>query len=172
MRALQAGGHAAAVAGGIENDIKSVIRRQALAKLHLGVMASHKLAAMGLLFEYGEIGPGQAGKLKHRQSDGTSADDEYTFIGLELRTLHGVAANGQSLHQGHGFQAKGLLQEGGGRGVKFGRWKAEALAHAAVAVHAEHLQGFAAVAAPTQAGAALSTIQIRLNAANRAHLQA
>ena len=103
--------------------------------------------------------PGFDGELRHRQPDGAGPDHQGKLVRLHRRALHGVRADAQRFDEGE------LVQRQGGRGMQLARRDDELLAHPAVGVDAEHLDGRAGVGLAPAAGDTFLAVDVRLDRA-------
>jgi len=157
--------HGVWIAGGVENDLEGRCVRQARDDIHAGVVLLDEFSAGGIEFEDGDGGVRGTGEFEDGEADGAGSDDENIIGGGDLGAVHGVAADGQSFDEGE------LLEVEGVAGVELGRGKEHALAHAAVAMHAEDLQCFAAVGAAALAGVAGAAVEVGLDGATVTDLE-
>jgi hypothetical protein len=155
----QRGRHGIRIAGGVEDDLEGGCVGQGRDDVHPGVVLRDELSACGVEFEDGDGGVRSAGEFENGEADGTGADDE-DIVGVgDLGAIDGVAADGECFNEGE------LLEVEGVAGMELVRGKDHALAHAAVAMHAEDLQRFAAVGAAALAGVAGAAVEVRLDGA-------
>ncbi len=108
---------------------------------------------------HGDICTRRAREGHHREADGTGPDHEHAHAGSGHGTAHGVRADAQGLDEGERVQFEH------GRSVKLTGGDMQPLTHAAVHMHAKHLNALAAVAAPAVTCLALATVQVGLDGA-------
>ncbi len=113
-----------------------------------------------------DLGAGDLKKLDYREADGTSADHQNTLAGRRLAAQDGVRTDSERFHEGE-LRVREL-----GVRVEMRGWNQEAFAHAAIDVDAEDLEAFAAVGFAAETGLAVSTVEVGINGAPVAHLNA
>ncbi len=166
---LEGAGHRSGVAGGVDDHGRQVAAaklQELLASGRAGrqgvphpELPAAKLQARGADVHHRQLHPGHLRELDHAQADRAGPDDQDRVGGLQLGPLDGVGADAEGLHQGQ------LVVGQPGRRVQLARRHAEDRAHAAVDVHAQHLELRAAVGLAAAAGDAAAAIQVRLDRA-------
>jgi hypothetical protein len=103
---------------------------------------------------------------QHRgEADRTRARDQNALAGGDVAPAHRVCTDGEELEH------RGLVEADAVRLVDEGRGHAEVLRHRAVPVHAQHLDGRAAIGLSLAAGDAVAAGQIRHHVHRVARLQ-
>ena len=168
-RVLERGGHRARAAGRVEHRrgqvaaVSAFKASRAFSFAPLIVCDAERAAAKlqpGVVdVEHDQPRPGRDDELHDRQSDRPRADHQDDFILLDARPLDGVRADAE------GFDERQLVERERGRRVQLAGGQDEFLAHPAVGVDAEHLDGRAAVRLAAPAGDALLTVDVRFDRA-------
>lgn len=148
------------MAGGVDDDLGAEVGVGGVEHAHLWVVLGDKPAAVGIELDHGEVAGFEPSKCQHAEADGTGTDDEHVVSRSQGGTVHGMAADAEGLDQGE------LVKGEGSGGVQLVGGQKQAFAQAAVAMHAEHLEGFAAIGFALQAGVAGAAVQVGLHAAS------
>jgi purine-nucleoside phosphorylase len=123
-------------------------------------------AAFGTEVHQFNLGARNPQELDHRQTNRSGSDDDRALAADRLAAQYGVRADAQRLHQRQ-------LRRGEFRiGIEVRCGYQEALAHAAVNVNAEHLEGLAAVRLAAPAGLTGATVEIGIHGATVANVDA
>src|SRR4051812_19379608 len=159
VRVFNRAAHAGGVSGGIEYHVGRRRRFQGFVHLVELVIRADEFTAARIRFDYGQAGAGEPDEFDHAETDGARANHEHPFGCIWLTPVHGVAANGEGLHQSELVGGEIV------RGMQLVRGDFDKRTQSTVAMHTEHLQSLAAVCASDAAHGASATIQVRLDRA-------
>ena len=118
-----------------------------------------ELQACFVHIHHRDLGLGHFQKLDRRHANRPGANHQHLVAGQRVRAVYAIAADRERLHQ------RELLHGQLGRRMQLVGWQQEPFAHAAVLVHADHLEAFAAISPALAAGVAFAAIHVRLNRA-------
>src|SRR5688572_7924050 len=174
-RQFESAFHGRGVAGGVEHD-RGQISAPDVAKLFRDVTATGQrvrdsemppaeVEARCLYVHDGEGRVMQLRELDHAEANGTCADDEHEVISRDARALHGMGTDRERLDQ-----RQLVIRERAGA-VELPRGNGHLQTHAAVNVHAQHLEIGAAIRSPAAARKTAPAIDVRLDRATVAGLE-
>ena len=119
--------------------------------------ATAEFKALRVDVEDDNLRPRQLGELERGEPDGTGADDQARFVGLQRHAIDRMAADRQRLHKGQ------LLEGQFARNMEFARRHDEKRPKPAVTVDAERLMLLAAIRVTAYTGVALLAIDVRFH---------
>ena len=115
--------------------------------------------AVRIDIQHRDGGAGFDGELDDRETNGSGANYQDVLAGLDLRAIDGVASDPER------FDERQLIERKSCGFVELARGDDKLLAHPAVGLDTQHLEGRAAVWLAAPAGDALAAIDVRLDGA-------